>query len=323
MRLHENPELFSDAIIAASRPINEGGLGIKDIYIEKDNWISRSLQLLSKADTDGKAVFKGGTSLSKAYGIGARFSEDIDIAILNANSINGNQLKIFIKKVSAGMTKGLEEFEIPGITSKGSHYHKAFYKYPRVVFTEQVGAIKAGQILVEISAFGNPYPCERRKLQCFIAEFFEKIGQQQLIEEYDMQSFEVNVLDKRRTLTEKMVSLIRCSLANDYTQQLSAKIRHFYDLHYLLNDADIKMYLHSSAFKSDFHSLFEEDQQRFDKPEGWQGKTLEDSPLINNLSSTWHSLHNVYSNELPDLAYRKIPKVELIEQSIEEILKNL
>jgi len=36
MRLHENKELFADAITAAARPQNEGGLGIKDIFIEKD-----------------------------------------------------------------------------------------------------------------------------------------------------------------------------------------------------------------------------------------------------------------------------------------------
>lgn len=74
MRLHENKELFADAIQAASRGIDDGGLGIRDIFIEKDYWICRSLRLMALADTNGQAVHKGGTSLSKAYGIGARFS---------------------------------------------------------------------------------------------------------------------------------------------------------------------------------------------------------------------------------------------------------
>ncbi len=58
MKLHENSQLFSDAINAASQPINEGGLGIKSIFIEKDYWICRSLQMMSKGDSDHKAVFK-------------------------------------------------------------------------------------------------------------------------------------------------------------------------------------------------------------------------------------------------------------------------
>ena len=84
MKLHENKQLFADAINAASRPKTEGGLGIKSIFIEKDYWICRSLKMMAEGDKDGKAVFKGGTSLSKAYGIGARFSEDIDVAIAEA-----------------------------------------------------------------------------------------------------------------------------------------------------------------------------------------------------------------------------------------------
>ena len=36
MRLHENRDLFSDALQAASQPVEDGGLGIKSIFIEKD-----------------------------------------------------------------------------------------------------------------------------------------------------------------------------------------------------------------------------------------------------------------------------------------------
>lgn len=93
-----------------------------------------------------------------------------------------------------------------------------------------------------------------------------------------MLPFEVNVLDRWQTLTEKLVSLIRYSLADNYIQGLTAKIRHFYDLHFLLNDTDTQEYLKSNDFKSDFNNLFSQDQQRFDKPEGWRNRNLMDSP---------------------------------------------
>ena len=70
MRLHENRDLFSDALQAASQPVEDGGLGIKSIFIEKDYWICRSLSLMAANDKDDRAIFKGGTSLTKAYGIG-------------------------------------------------------------------------------------------------------------------------------------------------------------------------------------------------------------------------------------------------------------
>ena len=53
-----------------------------------------------------RAIFKGGTSLSKAYKIGNRFSEDIDVAISDANSLSGNQLKMLIKRIAKEMTVG-------------------------------------------------------------------------------------------------------------------------------------------------------------------------------------------------------------------------
>ena len=237
-------------------------------------------------DKDNRAIFKGGTSLTKAYGIGSRFSEDIDIAISEAWTLSGNQLKMLIKRTAKSMTEGLQEINMPGFTSKGSHYHKAYYSYPRAVDTLQVGAIKAGQLLVEINSFANPYPFQKCKLQSFLTEFLQKTGNEKLVEEYEMHPFEVNVLDRRRTLTEKLVSLLRCSLADNYMPELAAKIRHFYDLHFLLNDKETRTYLESDAFKADFANLFVQDQQRFDKPEGWREKDVMDSPIIKNLHST-------------------------------------
>jgi len=67
MNLHENKDAFTAAIQLASAPKEEGGLGIKQIYIEKDYWICRSLKQLSESKESCVAVFKGGTSLSKAY----------------------------------------------------------------------------------------------------------------------------------------------------------------------------------------------------------------------------------------------------------------
>ena len=80
--------------------------------------------MLQNSDAD-KAIFKGGTSLSKAHKIGNRFSEDIDIAISDGDSLIGNQSKMLIKKIAKEMTSGLEEVVMSGVTSKGSRYYKA------------------------------------------------------------------------------------------------------------------------------------------------------------------------------------------------------
>ena len=138
-----------------------------------------------------------------------------------------------------------------------------------------------------------------------------------------MQPFDIPVLDKRRTLTEKLVSLLRFSLANNPMPELQAKIRHFYDLDFLSHDDGCRAYLESPDFRDDFQNLFEHDRQSFSKPEGWQDKKLKDSPLITNFHELWATLQNTYLRELPDLAYQEVPSVETIEQSVTELIKVL
>ena len=49
--------------------------------VEKDWWVVQTLSVIFEMDVARHLVFKGGTSLSKAWGLIERFSEDIDLAI--------------------------------------------------------------------------------------------------------------------------------------------------------------------------------------------------------------------------------------------------
>lgn len=322
MNLHENKEIFEAAVQMASAPIEEGGLDIKQIYIEKDYWICRCLKFLSECRDSNVAVFKGGTSLSKAYSLGNRFSEDIDIAITNDPTRTDNQTKNTIKRVSKAMATGLEEIPTPE-TKKSGRYRKVFYRYPRIIHTEITGAAIPGQVMHEIVSFSNPYPHEKKHIRSFLTEYLEKRGRNDIINEFGMQGFDINVLAKSRTATEKMVSLIRHSLANAYMPELKAKIRHFYDLYYLWNDSESKQYLQSDKFQTEFKEQFTNDQERFNEPEGWRDKSATASPLITNFDDVWNELSETYSKELPDLAYQAIPSPESVASCFKEIIKML
>lgn len=318
MELHENKKLFADAVLAAAESFN-----INAVYIEKDYWITRSLRLLSKNVNAQNVVFKGGTSLSKAYHIVNRFSEDIDIAVVDADSMNGNQVKTLIKRVAKEMTAGLEEVSTDGITSKGSRYYKALYRYPNKLGKTLNATVNVGQLLVEVNSFSNPYPHEKKTITSFIAEFLEKTGNQHLIKEYGLQSFSLNVLDKRRTMAEKLVSIVRFSFSDNYLYDVASKIRHFYDLHYLASDADCANYMQSTNFKTDFEALLAHDQQTFDTPDGWKMKKVSDSPLITDFPNSWKSLCEKYKTELPAIAYAAIPDEKLVAESFEKIIEQL
>lgn len=49
--------------------------------VEKDWWVVRTIELVFKSSIAEHRVFKGGTSLSKAWRLIDRFSEDIDLAL--------------------------------------------------------------------------------------------------------------------------------------------------------------------------------------------------------------------------------------------------
>jgi len=57
-------------------------MGVNEGIIEKDFWVCWALDVLF-TDNEWKEQlnFKGGTSLSKAYGLIDRFSEDIDLIL--------------------------------------------------------------------------------------------------------------------------------------------------------------------------------------------------------------------------------------------------
>ena len=56
--------------------------GISPAVVEKDFWVCWTLKhLFSIDEIKSKIVFKGGTSLSKVFGVIDRFSEDIDLIL--------------------------------------------------------------------------------------------------------------------------------------------------------------------------------------------------------------------------------------------------
>ena len=86
--LHEDQEIFKSAIKETSNSLN-----IREFFIEKDYWITLVLKQLSESSYVDSVVFKGGTSLSKAYNLIDRFSEDIDLEVISNPASSSNQIK--------------------------------------------------------------------------------------------------------------------------------------------------------------------------------------------------------------------------------------
>src|SRR5271168_901969 len=54
---------------------------VSPVILEKDFWVCWLLGILFESEFASSLVFKGGTSLSKVFGVIERFSEDIDLSL--------------------------------------------------------------------------------------------------------------------------------------------------------------------------------------------------------------------------------------------------
>lgn len=315
MILHPEKELFEAAIKETADE-----LGIKDYFIEKDYWISLVLKRLSESKYVDSVVFKGGTSLSKGHKLIKRFSEDVDVAVIITPEMSGNKIKNLIRTVEKEIAIDLSEMEIEGITSKGSRFRKAAYEFPVIRQQKQKSAIPES-IIIEINSFANPFPYHKLSIQSMIGEYLQSQNQNELVRKYGLEAFEVNVLDKEQTLIEKLVSLIRFSFDSNPIESLKSKIRHFYDLYYLLQDEACNKYVNSDEFKSQFRKVLSHDQQQFDDPSGWNKKSIQDSPLVKEFNSIWEKLKSTYTNELSMFAFTDIPDEKEVAVSFKELIK--
>lgn len=82
MKLHENKELFQDAITATSQQ-----KGIPEIYIEKDYWVTIALHAIFNNEIGKETVFKGGTHYQKSVlSLPGWLVKEIKVMICQINS---------------------------------------------------------------------------------------------------------------------------------------------------------------------------------------------------------------------------------------------
>ncbi len=188
MNLHQNTSDFKELIRLTSEYLN-----INQAFIEKDYWVTFVLRKLSNSQYKDNFIFKGGTSLSKAYKIIERFSEDVDLAVIVMEGLSNNQLKKLIDSASKELTKDLEEIYFEGFTSKHSRFRKTAHKYPIITESKYYGDILTNLVL-EINSFAQPHPNQMMEIESYITTFLKSVGQDDLILKHGLDPFQIRVL---------------------------------------------------------------------------------------------------------------------------------
>ncbi|MDD3415904.1 MAG: nucleotidyl transferase AbiEii/AbiGii toxin family protein [Lachnospiraceae bacterium] len=221
MYLHNDKQLLEDVVNAASE-----AYGIETAIIEKDYYVTMILKSL--ALENDKIVFKGGTSLSKCYQVINRFSEDIDITFSeHIGESRRKKLKYNVMKLIS------DELELPISNWDKIESDKDLnqYRFSYEPIAEGYRDSMLPVVKVETALRSYAFPVEKHEVTSYIYQYLAKEEEQELIQEYGLEPFLMNVQSLERTYIDKVFALC------DYYMQGKSKrySRHLYDLFKLQN----------------------------------------------------------------------------------------
>jgi predicted nucleotidyltransferase component of viral defense system len=233
------------------RPFIEEAANRRDltpIIIEKDFWACWTLRRLVETPGLREVTFKGGTSLSKAYGIIQRFSEDIDLTLRRSapliretaspmdDGITGGERKRRTEKLReaaqayvtdiamAALSKAIEQALGHGegwdveLDPDDKDRQTLLFHYPAAIGGKAPGYIQP-RIKLEYGARGEPEPFEKKAITPYLAEEFP--------DELPGSPTMVPALSVERTYWEKVTLLHSLHHKGTLGANLS---RHYYDL---------------------------------------------------------------------------------------------
>ncbi|MGB9578079.1 MAG: nucleotidyl transferase AbiEii/AbiGii toxin family protein [Halothiobacillaceae bacterium] len=226
-------------------------MGVSETIVEKDFWVCFLLDVLFHHTHDATHFcFKGGTSLSKGYGVIKRFSEDIDL-ILDWRLLGysrdepwaertKNQQDHLIEQMSQRTSKYLTEVlmpEIEGLTRtyirekvqlhvEGSDEQTICFAYPHLFHDTYV----MPEIRLEIGALAAWTPSADKMIRPYAADYYPNVFKQA--------ETAIRTVEARRTFWEKATILHREAHRTD-GRPPERYSRHYYDL-YMLSQTPIK-----------------------------------------------------------------------------------
>ncbi|WP_460781911.1 nucleotidyl transferase AbiEii/AbiGii toxin family protein [Microbacterium shaanxiense] len=214
-------------------------------YVEKDFWVTEVLRAASAEQSiavpDGSFApvtftFKGGTSLSRVFGIVKRFSEDVDLLAEFPAEASLNARHKILKAVDDAVRNhlSLENDRVTVGSSTTGVKRYTTYAYPTAT---QDPSLKEG-VLLEPGSRGGTQPSAPHRYRSLVADHaIGMLGDDESAWE-EFASFDVNVLAPERTLFEKLAAVHDAASRNDAATLLKYG-RHFYDIHRLVENEQV------------------------------------------------------------------------------------
>ena len=215
--------------------------GLPDYAVEKDWWVVQTLDIIFQLEMAKHLLFKGGTSLSKAWNLIHRFSEDIDLALdreylgFDSGRISKSQVKKLRERSFEFVTTEFYELLQKGFNEKGysdvtfgfedlgdndQDPFSILIYYPAVT---QHSEYVLPRVKVELGSRSLKDPFTNCEIISFVGEQFPK-------RPFVDKSITIPCINPERTFLEKLFLLheeFQRPIGNIRVERLS---RHLYDL---------------------------------------------------------------------------------------------
>lgn len=223
-------------------------LNIIPVLVEKDFWVSWLLNKIFQQEISKDITFKGGTSLSKCFGIISRFSEDLDLTLnrkifnegMEGHDLSRKALERLIDSndrlasdyVTHTFQPILEKVIQSDLGEKGwqiipdeAEPKNLRFFYPSVIKTFDNPYVKQS-VLLELGVRGEITPFETKTVTSFIDDIMKDI----LIGE----TAPIRTLSPVRTFWEK-ITLLHGENNRPKEKAFGDRLsRHYYDVHQLV-----------------------------------------------------------------------------------------
>ena len=199
-------------------------IGRSEQMVEKDT--IQSMFLFELAKSELPFVFKGGTSLSKAYNLIDRFSEDIDLS-MNRRPTQSERVKS--KELIIEIAENL------GLVLANPEEIKSRYDYNKYVFKyDSLFSVIPLEIIIETSYYQSVYPVDKHVVGSFVGRF---CLDRNIILPVPFEAAEVmmNVQSVERTFVDKVFAVCDYKIQNMQDRDS----RHLYDICKLLREVEL------------------------------------------------------------------------------------
>lgn len=307
-------------------------MSVNEAIIEKDFWVCWVLNyLFTESPWKDKLIFKGGTSLSKAYGVIERFSEDIDL-VLDWSLIGLSEDEAWVKRgrnaqkefnkqvlndtsefirntMAINLQSALSDY-LGGDISVKANKLDVLIGYPRAFSS---GAILP-QIRLEIGPRSKSAPNEIRQIMSYAADKFP--------EKFKLKDVSIPTLAVELTFWEKVMILHKEAHRPRQSTGNVHLSRHYYDLYRLSKSS----FLGSSLEQLDLLKNVAELNKRFfyyswaKDEDALAGRLIlvPDETRLNGIANDYKSMQEMLFGDVP--TFEKIMEGLLL---LEDRINNL